>query len=342
MQTSNLKDIATKLGISVSTVSRALNGKPGVKPETRELISQTAAKYNYTPNEVARSLQKSSTNTIAVVLPDISEAFFGTIVKEIDRLAAEKGYLTILADTHEKPEQEQKYVNMLFERRIDALVLATVCMDGHTIRKFLQSHRPVVCIDNIPQLEQVDSITIDNAAASRMAVNYLIENGHRRIAGIFGSREETTGFERYNGYVEGLREHGISVDDTLAAYGDYKRDTGYECMKKLLAQREKNPFTAVYITSEKMTYGAMDAIHEAGLSVPEDISLIGFDIQDPKDFRCGQIDTIRQPEKAIGKKTGELLLRKLEKYNSNDGTNKAEHVLLAPYLQRGETVKKIT
>ena len=341
MQNSNLKYIAKKLGISASTVSRAINGKPGVKPATREMILQAAADCNYTPNEVARSLQKSSTNTIAVVLPDISETFFGTIVKEIDKMVAEEGYMIILADTHERPEQEQKYVDMLSERRIDALVLATVCMDGHTIKRFLQSSRPVICIDNIPQTDQVDSITIDNAQASRIAVEYLMENGHTRIAGIFGSQEETTGYERYNGYVNALRSHDLPVDEALAAYGDYKSASGYDCMMKLLEQQEDHPFTAVYITSEKMTYGAMAAIYDAGLKIPDDISLIGFDIHDPGDHRIRRIDSVRQPEAEIGKKTGELLLHKLADAGGKDENAHAERLLLSPYLQKGETVRMI-
>ena len=341
MTSSNLKYIAKQLGISVSTVSRALNGKPGVKPETREKILEAAREYNYIPNEVARSLQKSSTNTIAVVLPDISEVFFGIIVKEIDRLAAELGYMILLADTHEKVSQEQKYVDMLFERRIDALVLATVCMDGHTVKRFVQSRKPVVCIDNIPQMQEIDSVTIDNREASRLAVKHLAENGHCRIAGIFGSLKETTGSERYNGYLEELECCGFQPDPQLAEFGDYKRDSGYRCMKNLLEKRKKHPFTAVYITSEKMTFGAMAAMQEAGLKIPEDLSLIGFDIHDTENYFAKRIVSIRQPEVAIGKKVGELLLKKLAAAEEESYSQEAERVLLSPYLQEGETVARI-
>ena len=338
---SNLKYIAKQLGISASTVSRALNGKPGVKPATREKILEAAREYNYIPNEVARSLQKSSTNTIAVVLPDISETFFGIIVKEIDKLAARQGYMILLADTHEKEEQEQKYVDMLFERRIDALVLATVCMDGRTIRRFVQGRKPVVCIDNIPKIDGTDTITIDNREASRIAVRHLVENGHRKIAGIFGSLKETTGAERYRGYLEALQEAGICPDERLAAFGDYKRDSGYACMKKLLKSRKKHPFTSVYITSEKMTYGAMCAIRESGLRIPEDLSVIGFDIHDTESYLARKIVSIRQPEAAIGKMAGELLMRKLANQSGGAEPVPVEHLLLAPYLQEGETVRKI-
>lgn len=342
MNNSNLKFIANQLGISASTVSRALNGKNGVKLETRERVLEAARRFNYIPNEVARSLQKSSTNTIAVVLPDISEVFFGIIVKEIDKLAMQMGYMILLADTHEKVEQEQKYLDMLFERRIDALVLATVCMDGHTVKRFVQSRRPVVCIDNIPQIEGVDAITIDNREASRIAVRHLIENGHKQIAGVFGSLEETTGIERYIGYTEALECAGIkSPDKELVEIGDYKWASGYRCMQNLLEKRKKHPFTAVYLTSEKMTFGALRAIEEAGLKIPEDISLIGFDIHDTEAYLSRKIVSVRQPEAAIGKKAGEVLFSKLMTENAQNEQYPGKHTFLSPYLQEGETVKKI-
>lgn len=137
MKSITIKELAKQLGISASTVSRALNSKSVVKEDTRQMVLEAAKKYSYMPNEIARSLQKSSTKTIAVVLPDISETFFGTIVKEIDRVVARQGYLMILTDTHENIENEQKYLNMLYTRRVDALVLATVDTSGRTVSRYL-------------------------------------------------------------------------------------------------------------------------------------------------------------------------------------------------------------
>lgn len=332
-----LKQIAEELGISISTVSRAINGKSVVKEETRQRVLELAEKYSYSPNEIARALQKSATKTIAVVLPDIAETFFGTIVKEIDRVVSGAGYLLILADTHEKAAKEQQHLQMLYTRRVDALVLATVVLDGSSVRQFLGSKIPVVFIDNVPALKQIDAITIDNRKASRLAVEHLVNRGHGQIAAIIGSEEETTGFERLAGYRTALEEQGIAADERLVAFGDYKRESGYRAMKNLLEQRESAPFTAVYVTSEKMTYGAMQAIRESGLRVPEDLSVIGFDIHTADDGWQQRITSVRQPENAIGQMVGEQLLKRLD----TSDRRKYEHIFLEPFLEEGDTVRSI-
>ena len=335
---STLKYIAGELGVSVSTVSRALNGKSVVKEETRQRIEEAARKYNYTPNEIARSLQKSSTQTIAVVLPDISENFFGNIVKEIERTVAREGYMIILADTHEKASKEQKYLDMLFKRRTDALVLATVDLSGQSVANFLSRGVPVVFIDNVPELGNIDAITVNNEMASYLAVEYLFSCGHRNIATIIGSKEETTGTERLRGYRMALEKRGVAYTEDYVAYGDYKQESGYVAMNELLDRREEKHFTAVYITSEKMTYGALRAIRDRGLNVPEDISVVGFDIHNHTDDRRQKITTVCQPEELIGKRVGELLLKRL---GSGEETFDSIRELLEPSLEKGDTVKKI-
>lgn len=334
MEGSTLKQIAKELGISVSTVSRAINGKTVVKEETKKKVLALAEKYSYTPNEIARALQKSSTKTIAVALPDISEAFFGTIVNEIDRVVSREGYTLILADTHEEKEKEQRLLSMLFTRRVDALVLATVDVDGKTVEQFIKSTTPVVFIDNVPHLSNIDAITIDNAKASYIAVEYLIKRSHKNIATIVGPQNETTGFERLNGYKTALKDNGIILNNELIAYGDFKRESGYAAMKTLLEKRGNNPFSAVYVTSEKMTYGAIKAIRESNLRVPEDISVIGFDIHTTDDGWRQRITSIRQPEEKIGTMVGELLLARLKNNEDIDYS----HISLEPIIEEGDTV----
>ena len=333
MANSTLKQIAAELGISVSTASRALNGKTVVSADTRKRVLELAEKYSYTPNEVARSLQKCSTETIAVVLPDISETFFGTIVKEIDRVVSRSGYMLLLADTHERSGKEKKYLDMLFKRQVDALVLATVDIDGSSSLRFRESRKPVVFIDNVPQIPGVDAVTIDNKKASEMAIEYLKSRGHKSVATIIGSETETTGADRLFGYKEAVKQSGMTEDDRLIAFGDYKRESGYSAMKALLERRKDVPFSAVYVTSEKMTYGAIQAIRESGLSVPQDISVLGFDIHSSDNLSELKITSIRQPEEEIGGLVGEQLIRLLEKTDHRIG-----HIMLSPVLDEGDTV----
>ena len=332
MKNSTLKQIAQELGISASTVSRAINGKTVVKDETRKRVLELAQKYAYTPNEVARSLKNASTHTVAVVLPDISETFFGKIVKALDQVLSAYGYMLILADTQENPKKERKFLEMLFTRRVDALVLATVDPESSSVQKFIDRGIPVVFIDNLPTADGGESIAINNQHASRIAVEHLLKKGHRNIAAIFGSLEETTGRERLLGFRATLAEHEIPVNEALIAYGDYKLPSGYEAMKQLLAKRGDHPFSAVYVTSEKMGYGALQAVEEAGLSVPNDLSFIGFDVPLPDVTAERKITSVRQPETIIGRKVGEHLLLRLQSLVSE----KTEEPLA--FLQEGDTV----
>lgn len=342
-KSSTLKEIAEKLNVSVSTVSRAVNKKEYVKEETRERVLKALEEYHYVPNEVARSLKKQSTRTIGVVVPDICETFFGTIIKGIDQVVSPHGYSIIVADTNESRKNEEKYLELLYQKRIDALVLATVNLNGKKVLQYLNSKIPVVFIDNIPKLRiPIESVTIDNARASQIAVEYLLEHGHQRIATIMGSIEETTGYERVVGYKRTLTEHGITVDDHLIQYGNYKENEGYLCMRRLLENRPKASFTSVYVTSEMMTFGAIKAIRQYGLRIPNDISLIGFDVHDKAGLVHPSITSVRQPEAMIGTRTGELLLERLSHIDAgrmDDREN--ERFLLEPYLEEGQSVWSI-
>ncbi|MBU3876638.1 LacI family transcriptional regulator [Faecalicatena sp. AGMB00832] len=338
MKSSTLKDIAKKLNLSVATVSRAVNNKEYVKEETRKRVLEALEEYNYVPNEVARSLKLQSTKTIAVILPDICEAFFGEIIKGIDQIVSPKGYTIIVADTNEKKENEEKYLALLQQKRIDALVFATVDLSGCNVKKYLPS-LPVIFIDNIPELEGIDSVTIDNVQASSMAIDYLLEQGHRRIATIIGSVKETTGFARREGYLKALEKQGIPVDEYLIQYGNYKENDGFRCMEKLIQNIKEHPFTSVYVTSEKMTFGAIKAIREYGLRVPDDISLVGFDVQDKAQLISPSITTVRQPENLIGSRVGELLLRRLEEKDEEQRI--PQQILLRPSIVVGQSVKKV-
>lgn len=351
MKASTLKYVADKLGVSVSTVSRAVNNKEYVKEETRQRVIEALKEYNYVPNDIARSLKLQSSMTIGVVIPDICEVFFGEIIKGIDSVVAAEGYTIIVADTNESKKNEKKYLEMLYQKRIDALVLATVDLDGNSVKQYLHSSIPVVFIDNIPRLNSIDSITIDNRLASKMAVKALIEQGHTKIATIIGLIEETTGYERMQGYKEALEEASIPYEPELVKFGNYKEEDGFRCMNHLLNNFKEYDFTGLYVTSEMMTFGAIKAIHEHELNIPQDISLVGFDVHDKAGLVNPTIATIRQPETLIGKRTGELLLRRLkamkEEQNEENIKNEekreivAEKILLQPSLMEGKSVRKL-
>ena len=306
---STLKDVAKKLNVSVSTVSRVVNNKKYVKPETRQLVQEAMEEMSYTPNQVARSLKIRTTNTIGIIVPDISEDFFSSVIKGIDKVLSSNGYFIVLCDTGEDPEKEEMYLNLYSEKQIDGMILATVNRKHKVVDKLLAKGTPIIFIDNLPPLRNnFDSVIIDNNKASYIAVGHLLEQGHKRIGIITGKTDETTGYERLRGYKMALRDNGIEPDDCLIKVGDFKEPSGYQKMKELLACKD---ITAVYVASSKMTYGAIKAIFEQGLRIPEDISVVGFDIHDNSGLMSPSITTIIQPEDRIGRVAAELLIKKL-------------------------------
>lgn len=334
----NLKDIANMLGLSVSTVSRVVNGRRYVKEETREKVLAAIEKYNYVPNDVARSLKTSVTKTIGVIVPEIRETFFTQLIKGIDDVIAKSGYSIIIGDTGESPQREDEYLDLFSRRRVDALVLATVSSEPNKILSLIVNEIPVVFVDNLPRLSiSFDAVLIDNELASQMAVDYLTGLSHRNIAIILGSKAETTGYNRLLGFSSRMSELGIATDTALIKYGDYKEASGFACMEELLASRDVHPFSAVYVTSELMTYGAMKAIINNGLRVPDDISVLGFDVHDRSGLMRPGITTLRQPEEYIGRYTGELLIKRL----SDAEEASKQKILLEPYIDIKESCKKL-
>lgn len=335
-----LKEVAQELNTSVSTISRVVNNKTNVNEATRRRVLEALKHCDYTPNQVARSLKIKSTMTIGIVVPDVCERFFGQIIKGVDAIVSKQGFSIILVDTNESKEKEEQYLEMLFQQRVDALVIATVDMNGTKVLQFMKHNIPVVFIDNLPNIDvPYDAVLIDNILASKIAVRRFVDQGHRRIATIIGSPQETTGYDRLLGYRLALQDAGIEVDEKLIEYGNYKEDSGFNCMEQLLANRENAPFTAVYVTSELMTIGAIKALKKRGIKFPEDIALIGFDFHDKTGLLSPGITTMRQPEQEIGELTAELLLKRLSvknapgsKLNRRSQSEAGQRTLLIPFL----------
>lgn len=329
---SRLKDVAKKLNISVSTVSRVVNNKSYVKPEMREMVLKALDELNYSPNQIARSLKNKSTNTIGIIVPDISEDFFAYVIKGADEVLSKNGYTIILSDTGENPEKEESYLNLLLEKQIDGVILATVNKTPKALDTLFNNNMPVIFIDNLPSIKRnYDSVIIDNSKASYLAVEHLIKLGHQKIGIITGKLDETTGYERLLGYKKALTDHGIAIDENLIKVGDFKEKSGYENMKMLLNNEKQ--MTAVYAASSKMAYGAVKAIRQEGLRIPQDMALVGFDVHDVSGLISPGISTIIQPEESIGKVAAELMIKRLQ-----DKENKLnQKIVLEPSLEIRES-----
>jgi len=292
------------------------------------------SQLGYRPNSVARSLKKQRTQTIGVIIPDITEGIFARMLKGMDYVISEAGYSIILCDSNEDPRKEERLFNILCEGRVEGMIIATV-QDNDQIDGLLsKSHPPIVFVDNVPNTSNgFDSVSLDNVRASFQAVDHLICQGHRSIAGIMGKQTEHTGFDRYTGYSKAFAKYSIPLNPALVRFGDFKEQSGYEAMLDLISSGI--PFTAVYIASSKMTYGAIAAIRECGLRIPQDISLVGFDVYDEYDLMFPRISTVLQPVQDIGTVAARLLLQRL---NENNGvTDLYQHIVLDPQLVIAES-----
>lgn len=338
----NLKKIAEESGCSISTVSRVINGKGKISEATRERVMKIVREYHYVPNQVARSLKNSKTNTIGIIVPDIRDYFY-VFIKAADAIFSEAGYSILLADSNEDPRKEEAYLKLMYEKRVDGLILATVSEQSDTLELYFGSKTPVIFIDNLPNIDPAyeDCVILDNSRASAMAVEAFVKEGHEKIAIIAGNDHETTGHERLRGYRESMERLGLFVNPKLIKMGNYREVGGYESMKELLEKRQSEPFTAVYVSSYKMTSGALRAIHEKGLRVPEDVALIGFDFIDQTGLFSPQITSIVQPVEHIGNIVAKRLLTRIEA-GGEDGPGEqvgdiAQKIILSPELLQGES-----
>lgn len=335
----NLKKIAEETGYSISTVSRAINGKGRISQKTKEEILNIAKEHHYVPNEVARSLKKCKTNTIGIIVPDIRD-YFNMVIKAADQVFSKEGYSILLADTNEDSEKEENYIRLMYEKRVDGLVLATVSERHDILEMYFKNSVPVIFIDNLPNVDPAyeDCVLLDNSRASAMAVECLVKEGHERIAIIAGNERETTGLERIRGFRNAMEDMGKAAIPELMKLGDYQKEGGYRCMMELLKAREEIPFSAVYISSYKMSCGALRAICEMGLRIPDDIAVVAFDFIDETGLNVPQITTVTQPAESIGTIVANRMLSRICKGDMIE--NVAQRILLAPDIRKGNSSRR--
>ena len=311
-----LKDVAAYLGLSVSTVSRVLNHRDRIAPETRERVENAIRELNYQPDEIARRLKQNSSDVLGVVVPDISNPFFADVVRGAQRAADEAGFLALLCDTNSSPEMEKKSVSLLMRHKVIGIVSASVA-SGREAMDIYSQYRNIVFLDNIPQMDRdYSSVTINNYLAAKELVGRLIEKGYRKIGIIAGPKSESSAADRLCGYLDALVDHGLEKNSDFIRYGDYRSLSGSEQMKALLALKERP--TAVFAANNFMAYGAMQAIMQSGLAVPDDIAIATFDVSDSTGLLKNRFLYVEQPAFQIGYMAAQMCIReKSEKEPAN-------------------------
>ncbi|NSW91095.1 MAG: LacI family DNA-binding transcriptional regulator [Firmicutes bacterium] len=320
-----LADIAKHLNISVSTVSRVLNGKDRVSDETRKKVLNAIKEFNYQPNEIARSLRNRSSMTIGVIVPDISNEFFALLIKGAEAVAKNNGYLVILCNSDYEEEMEKEYLNILAQKQVDGIIVATVCNDDKYFEKILDSGIPTVFVDNLPQVKRnYNFVTIDNEKASYDLTKYLIGLGYKDIAIITGKLQETSAIERLNGWKKAMNDSGLKVNNDFIGIGNFKIESGYKIMKKML-ELSKMP-QALLAANNNIAYGAIRAIREKGLRVHEDLYVVCFDATDNTGLMNIKIPSMIQPAEKIGEIALEIIMKRID----NKELVIYDHVILEP------------
>lgn len=311
-----IKDIARKAGVAPSVVSRALNNKYGVKSSTKELILKLAEEMNYYPNTAARSLVTRKTGTIGIMMADISEPFYSQIIKGMEYIANQTGYTLLFSNSYESIEHNRVLHKMINAERVDGLVIVgSNIQEKNFSMTLIEQEIPFVLVERNFSDPRVNCIWVDNIEGAYLATKYLIEKGRRKIAHIAGNLYFQVTLDRIEGYKKALREAKIDYSEELIVSGNYVWQSGYETMKDIL--RHHPQCDSVFIASDTMAYGALQAIAEAGLSVPDDIAVIGFDDLEFSRLTNPPLTTVHQPRYEMGKKSLELLVALLRNKKEN-------------------------
>lgn len=311
-----IKDIAKELGISVSTVSRALKDHPDISSKTKEAVNELAKKWHYKPNAVALSLRHSRTNIIGVIIPEIVHHFFSSVISGIEEIAQGAGYNVMIFQSNESYDREMANVQALLSSRVDGVLvsMSKETRDYSHFRELRDNGIPIVFYDRVCNELSSDNVIVDDFAGAFAAVEHLIKTGCKRIAHLSAPQHMLLGQNRQKGYRSALLKHKLSVDDSLII----KCDSFDEAIQKtpdLLSLPE--PPDAIFAVNELTAAGALSVVKKAGLKVPDDISIIGFTDGVVSRTSDPAMTTLEQHGFDVGLKACELLLGRIKEGNMN-------------------------
>ena len=302
------KDIARKLKISQSTVSRALRGDPRVAPDTMARVLEAARQMNYTPNLAARSLITRRTGTIGVVVADITNPFYPELLEVLHNELALGGFRTILFNERTDASVEQHLGDLVNGAAVDGLVYVSATL-GAPLPGRSGRDIPIVLVNRYVDSLQADTVVADNHRGGRLVAEAMVELGHRRIALIAGPENTTTSRDRESGFREELRARGVRFDETLRRVGQFSHHSGYQWCLDLLAA-EPRP-TAVFAANDVIAFGALDAARRVGVRVPAELSIVGFDDIDMAGWEGFDLTTVRQPLAEMGRAAAKLVAERI-------------------------------
>jgi LacI family transcriptional regulator len=302
-----IRDVAKRAGVSSATVSHTINGTRFVDPATQARVREAIAETGYRPNYFARSLRKRESRTLGLVIPDTTNPFFAEMARAIEDAGFAAGYSVVLCNSDRSVEKESIYVDSLLAKQIDGIILASANAQLATIAQIQTAGVPVVLIPGELGDFAVDILMTDDLAAGKLAAEHLLSLGHTRIACITGPRTTSASAGRVAGFEQVLAGAGLSL--AASSRGDFRAGRGRDAMAELLDSGAD--FTAVFAANDLTAIGALQTLHQRGLRVPDDISLMGFDNMQLSDLVTPRLTTIAHSLPEIGPRTIELLVNRM-------------------------------
>ncbi|MEA2020878.1 MAG: LacI family DNA-binding transcriptional regulator [Candidatus Caldatribacteriota bacterium] len=320
-----IKDVAKLAGVHPSTVSRVINNDSRISEKTKNKVIYVINKLGYTPNAIARGLKTKRTNTIGMLIPDITNPFFADLARGVEDAANESGFNVILCNSDEKLEKERTYLEILKEKRVDGLILGSVHIKDKSIFRLEKIKYPYILVSRDIEGLDKNCIIVNDIAGGIMATEHLIKLGHRKIAHITGPLKVRSAINRLEGYRIALKKNHIEYKEELVEEGDFRIAGGYKAMKKLLKLPELP--TAIFTANDLVAMGAMQAIQQKKYHIPRDFCIIGFDDIKLASFVFPALSTIRQPMLEMGALAVKTLLRIIK-----GGEFNQKKVILKPEL----------
>jgi LacI family transcriptional regulator len=332
-RTVTIFDVAKASGVSSSTVSRVLTGFAFVKETTRKKVLESAHDLGYVANVQARSLAGGKSQIIGLLVPNLDNGYITEISCGIDEELAKANYDLMLYTTHHKRSKESQYVHTIVNGPADGLILLVPLVSYSYLEILHEQRFPYVLVDQIDSNKQSFAVTSTNYQGAFEATSYLIELGHQRIGFVKGLTGLVSAKERLGGYKDALKHHHLAFDDSLIISGDFGQQTARETTKTLLSIA--NPPSAIFACNDLSAYGVMEAVREAGLDIPRDISVLGFDDIPQSSMTYPKLTTVRQPLREMGRIAIKLLLEQI-----NTPTNKPKQVTLETQLILRESCQR--
>lgn len=320
----SIKDVAALAGVSIATVSRVMNGSSLVKGEAREAVLRAARELNYVPHAAARALSTGRSHTIAVLLPDLHGAFFSELIRELDQSAHAHGQRLLVASLHGDLAEAKRVIGLI-HGQVDGVILMAPFIDAQERLADLRLSVPTVLLNAPSSIQGYTVLTVDNAGGARQVVEHFLSQGYCEVIHIEGPPGNFDAAERSRGFREAIEEAGLTAQPNVP--GDYSERAGYEAGKRI-AGRKKRP-RAIFAANDNMAIGCLEALTEAGLRVPQDVAIAGFDDIPVARFTRPPLTTVRPPVAQQGTEAFEWLVRAI---NRKPSGSMPEHPRLATTL----------